>query len=121
MKKIIFDTNFLMAVGQFKVDIFSEIDRIADFSYNLYILDGSIDELEKIEESQTGKHKDAAKLALSLIKRLNVLKTKGGHVDDLLLEQDAIIATQDKELIKRLKSKGRNVIQLRKKQYLIIK
>jgi len=123
MKKIILDTNFLLIPYQFKVDIFEEIERTADFNYSLNVLDKTIDELNKIIDEQKGKHKEAAKLALSLIKNKNIkkIKTKEGLVDDLLLEQDAIVATQDKELINRLKQAKKKVIQLRQKKYLIIK
>jgi hypothetical protein len=123
MRKIILDTNFLLIPAQFKIDIFSEIKNICDFSYNLYVLDKTVDELNKIIKEQTGKNKAAAKLALDIIKvkKLKKIKTEEGNVDDLLLEQDAIIATQDKLLIKRLKTKKKKVIQLRQKKYLIIK
>jgi len=58
MKKIILDTNFLMAVGQFKVDIFSEIYRICNFNYQLFIIGKTVDELKKIIQSrQKGKDK----------------------------------------------------------------
>ena len=124
-KKIILDTNFLMAVGQFKVDIFSEIYRICHFEYELCILDKTIDELKKIIQSkQKGKDKAAAKLALAIIssKKLKILKTKEDKpVDDLILDvNDAIVATTDKELINRLKEKKSKIIRLRQKKYLIM-
>jgi len=125
MKKIILDTNFLMAVGQFKVDIFSEIYRICNFNYQLCIIDKTVDELEKIIQSrQKGKDKAAAKLALAIIsaKKLKILKTKEDKpVDDLILDaNDAIVATTDKELINRLKEKKAKIIRLRQKKYLIM-
>jgi len=121
MKKIILDTNFLLIPAQFNIDVFSEIDKIADFNYELCVLDKTLDELKKIIEQQKGKHKAAAKLALDIVKakKLMILKTGPGNVDGLLLEQnDAIIATSDKELIKRLKNRGIKTIRLRQKQYL---
>ena len=123
MKKIILDTNFLLIPFQFKVDIFPEIKRICDFKYSIYILDKTIDELNKIIEEQKGKNKQSAKLALKLIKvkKIKKIKTQEGKVDDLLLEQDAIIATQDINLIKRLKNKKKKIIQLRQKKYLMLK
>ena len=121
MQKIILDTNFLLIPAQFKVDIFSEIHRISVFKYDICILDKTVDELNKIIDEQKGKNKSAAKLALDLIKvkKLKIIKTEEGGVDDLLLGQkEAIIATSDKELIKKLKSKGIKIIRLRQKQYL---
>lgn len=123
MKRIILDTNFLLIPAQFKVDIFSEIRRIADFKYQLCVLDKTIDELKKIQKEQRGKHKAAAKLALALIKnkRIKKLKTTSEkYVDDLLAQysrKDAIIATQDIGLKRRLK---KPYIILRQKKYLAL-
>ena len=123
MKKIIIDTNFLLIPLQFKVDIFSEIDRICNFNYELFIFDKSIDELKKIIEKQSGKDKKAAQFALKLIKlkNISVIKSKNKDVDSLILEnldKDTIIATQDTKLKKDLLEKGAPVIILRQKKYL---
>jgi len=124
MKKIILDTNFLLIPAQFHVDIFSEIDRICDFSYSLNVLDKTLDELNNIVEKQRGKHKRAALLALRLLKakKVKVIKTKKDkYVDDILVdlakEKEIIIATQDKELKKQLE---KPIIVLRQKKYLKI-
>ena len=123
MKKIILDTNFLMAVGQFRFDMFSELRRVCDFKYSIYVLDKTVDELNKIIKEQKGKNKESAKLALKLIKlkKIKKIKTGEGQVDDILLQQDAVIATQDKILVKRLKGNRKKVVQLRQKRYLVIK
>jgi hypothetical protein len=125
MRRIILDTNFLLVPGQFKVDIFSEIRRICDFAYKLYIVDRSIDELNKLAD---GKSKDAraAKLGLSLMraKHVSVIKTAGeGHVDDLIVaavKKGDIAATQDINLKKRVKRKGARIITMRQKKFLIL-
>lgn len=127
-KKILLDTNFLLIPAVFKVDIFTELQRICDFKYKVYILDKSIKELQKIVEKQKGKHREAAKLALILIKfkKTGIISTKSRKsVDDILYElagkgKDVIIATQDKKLRKKIKNKGGKAIILRKKQYLEI-
>lgn len=126
MKKIILDTNFLLIPVQFKVDIFSEIDRICLFKYKLYIVDKTIDELKGITEMQKGKHKEAARVALQLIKKkdIDVINTKEGKVDDLifgLLDKDWILATQDEILRKRALKKRAGVIVLRSKGHLVLK
>ncbi len=99
------------------------MDRICLFKYKLYVIDKTIDELKEIVKNQKGKHKLAAKIALQLIKKksINKIKTKKGRVDDLLLKQNAIIATQDKALIKKLKNNKKKVIQLKQKKYLTLK
>ena len=130
MEKIILDTNFLLIPAQFGVDIFAEIKRIADFRYELYILDKSLDELNKISEEQKGKLKREVNLALQIIKEntangnINVINTSGTdkNVDDIIVSlQDYITATQDIELQRRLKGKGARIISLRQKKYLFFK
>ncbi len=123
MKKIIIDTNFLMIPYQFGVDIFSEFYRICSFNYKLYIFEQSIGELKNITQKQSGRSKKAAQFALKLIKlkNINIIKSENKDVDSLILgslDKDAIIATQDILLKKKLLKKGASVIILRQKKYL---
>ncbi|MAG07857.1 hypothetical protein CMO89_00110 [Candidatus Woesearchaeota archaeon] len=124
MIRIILDTNFLMAVSQFGIDIFAEIERICDFRYKLCIVDKTIDELNKLVESNKGRHGRAAKLALSLLKSKGVerIETKEeGIVDKLILgivNKDFIVATQDRALKSGLKKKSIKLISIRQKKYL---
>ncbi len=122
MKEIILDTNFLLYLMQFKIDLESELDRICDFTYRISVLKGSITELERLINESKLFEKRLIKLALSFIKQkgLNIIE-KQGYVDDLLVEMDpetSIIATQDKRLKKRLKDKGFKIITIRQKKYL---
>jgi len=123
MKKIIIDTNFLLIPLQFKVDIFSEIDRICHFNYELSIFEKSIEELKNIIKKQSRKNKKAAQFALNLIKlkKIHTIKSKQKDVDSLILEnldKDTIIATQDIKLKKELLQRDASVIILRQKKYL---
>mgnify|MGYP001588512530 CR=1 FL=1 len=122
MEKIILDTNFLMIPLQFRVDIFSELDRICIFSYKLFIFEQTIEELRSIIEKDSA-HKRAAQFALKLIgiKNIGIMKSEKREVDSLILENAAkgyIIATQDINLRKELLKKGVSVIILRQKKYL---
>lgn len=123
MRRVIIDTNFLMIPYQFKVDIFSEFSRICHFNYELFVFEGSVNELRKITENQSGKDKKAAQLALKLVrmKNIGIIKSGGKDVDALMLEnvdKDTIVATQDIILKKNLLKKGASVIILRQKKYL---
>ncbi|MCH8003227.1 MAG: hypothetical protein IH934_01240 [Nanoarchaeota archaeon] len=126
MKKILLDTNFLMLSAQFRVDIFLEIERICNFNYKLYVLDKTIEELKNIIETQKGKHKDAAKVALQLLKleKVNVIKTSSKkNTDDIILDygkKDHLVATQDKDLKRKLVNQGCKVIILKQKKILAI-
>ena len=123
MNTIILDTNILMAILQFKIDIFTELQRICDFPYQITVLDRTIQELESIKTHQKGKDKLAASIALQLIKKKNLhitTTTEKKPVDDILADfshQGSIVVTQDMALKKKLK---KPYITLRKKEYLIL-
>lgn len=127
MKRVILDTNFLLIPSQFNVDIFTEIERIADFPHKVYVIDKTIDELNKIKKNKNQKtrNRDAAKLGLQLLesKNIEIIKTEDGFADDILVDiadKDNIIATQDSELRKRIKAKNIPLIVLRSKKHLIL-
>jgi rRNA-processing protein FCF1 len=127
MKTILLDTNFLLIPGTLGVDIFREIEKIADFQYRLCIIDRTVDELHKIIQEQGGSHKAAAELALQLIEKggVEALKTETiKNVDELILKTaDSdyfVVATQDRALKAKLKSKRVPLLILRQKKYLRI-
>ena len=117
MKKIILDTDFLLISLKHHVDIFSELGRICDFNFEIFIVDRLIDEL---------KGKKMEKLALEFIdNKLSVIHTgekdKGKKVDDILLElalDNIIVCTQDKELKEKLKKRKIPIITIRQKKHL---
>ena len=124
-KKVVLDTNFLLIPGQFKVDIFSELDRICHGTYTVFILDKTLQELERILQKQRGRQKEAAKLALAIIraKNINTLPSGKETVDDAIVtlaDKDTFVATQDMALKRRLKGKAGGIITLRQKKYLIL-
>lgn len=114
MKIIILDTNFLVYCAKFKIDLFSEIDRICSFQYKLAVLDKTIEELEKIKPKEL-------KLIKKFIEKFTVLKSKENYVDKELIrlsKEGFIIATQDLELKKQLNPP---MIIIRQKKYLELK
>lgn len=113
MRKILLDTNFLVYIAKYKIDLFSELNRICGFTYTLHILSGTLEELERLEFKEL-------KLIKVYLKDVEVIESKN-NVDDELVEysrQGDIIATQDKELKKRLKN---SYIIIRQKKYLELK
>ncbi|MFP4400331.1 MAG: PIN domain-containing protein [Candidatus Woesearchaeota archaeon] len=125
MVEIIVDTNFLTIPGEFGVDIFSEFERLFGKNHQLYIIDKTIDELEKIKESG-GKSKVYANVALGLIEKykIKILPSKGKYVDDAIIVQcknkSYLVATSDLALIRKLKKINIKIINLRQKKYLVI-
>ena len=124
MKNIIIDTNILIDCALNKIYIQKELTRILDFSYEIAVLDKTIDELEHLALKKT-KEGQAAKLAktILLLKKITVIPTSGGHTDKRLLEisdEKHIIATNDKEIKQKLKQKKQPVIIIRGKKKLEI-
>lgn len=123
MYKIILDTNFIITALKFRIDIFSEFQRICNFEYSINILDKSIDELEKLIKKNK-INKATFKLTKDIIKfkKIKIIKTKGNNVDELLLKQkNAVIATQDKILKNKLEKKKIPIIIIRQKNHLELK
>ena len=111
MKIIILDTNFLIYCAKYKIDFFSEIDRLCNFPYKIAVLDKTIEELEKLKPQKFA-------LIKKYIERLIILKSKENYVDKALIslsKEGFIIATQDLELKKKLQSQ---VMVIRQKKYL---
>ena len=124
MKTILIDTNFLVECAKNKVDIHSELTRILDFSFEVAILDRTMEELDTII-ARGKKEGQAAKLAKTILmtKKVSVLPTLGGHTDTLLLEkadENNIIATMDKALKQKLKKKGQDVVIIRGQKKLAL-
>ena len=122
MKRIILDTNALMAIEEFKLKLFEELEVTCDFNYEVYVLEGTIKELKKIQEEQRMKYKRAAKLALGIIKVLKIKQLPSqGHVDDVLVEhskQGDLVLTQDLGLKRRL-TRPYLTIRQKKKIFLV--
>ena len=109
---------------QFRVDIISELKRIAP-NGEFIIPSFVIDELEMIKRKSKGKDRIAARIALRLAKRgpfkiINITLREGESVDDALIRLSDILCTNDKELRKKARRKGVPVIYLRQKKYLAI-
>ena len=132
---VLLDTNFLLIPGQFGVDIFSELQRICDFPYEVAVLEATVNELRGIMDNKTASAKDrrAARLGLQLINAKNVRVIKVERkvfktTDKAILEfavagnsseqKSVFVATQDKNLREKLRAKGVGVIILRQKQNL---
>ncbi len=119
MKPIVLDTNILMAIAQFKLDVFAELKRICDFKYDISVLSGTIDELKA--KAKEPRSRAAARFALNIIekKRINIIENSA-YVDDALVElskKGYLIATLDMELKRKLK---KPYITIRNQSQLVI-
>lgn len=111
---IIVDTNAIIDIKNLK----KKLEEFLNFGEPV-VLDKTIEELERMNNKES-------KLALSLLKHYNfkVIKTSlECSADEAILNiatpKDAVV-TNDRKLIKRLKTKGVNIIRLRQKKYLVL-
>jgi rRNA-processing protein FCF1 len=118
--RIILDSNFFIDLIRFKIPL-EEIFELLGYDTKILTLSSVLNELEKIAK---GKSKEAkyAKVALKLIdlKKIEILKLEKS-VDEALFSlanEKTIIATNDKNLRKKLKEKGLKSIYIRAKRRL---
>ena len=120
-REVILDTNFLLLPFQFKIDIFSEIEYLLDFSHIFVISSNTINELNRLSKKK-GKTAISARLALKLLdankNKITIVKSNIPVDDWIVLRAEktgAITCTNDGKLRKRLKSKKLKVVSLRGK------
>lgn len=121
-KVIAMDTNFLTAILQFRVDVFSEIK--SEFGSNIkFVVPAQVNsELERISE-KGGKIAMAVKIAKEAMRKNKVgeVEVSARNADSALakIAQDgAVVATNDRNLKKRIKALGGTVIYLRQKKFI---
>ncbi|MFB6191212.1 MAG: PIN domain-containing protein [Candidatus Nanohaloarchaea archaeon] len=115
-KKIILDTNFLVAPFQLSLDLFDQLEELYPGA-EIYTLDDAVQEAKSIE---SGKYRALVEKLLET-QDIEVLKTEGeGSVDDLLvkLSDEYVIATNDRELRERLDEKDAETVLVRSKKKL---
>src|SRR3989338_2313924 len=105
--KVLLDTNFLIDSIRFKIDLNEMTDLIG--AHQLVTLSSVEKELAKISQGRSNAA-SRAKLALSLIKEHGMGILKSGERPDnamvKLADEDAVVATNDPELRRRLKALG---------------
>jgi len=120
--KVILDSNFLFVPSQFKLDVFEELANLLNQRIDPVLLSPTKRELEEIARKGSPKKSRQASLALKLAEKCRVVPVekdlKETH-DDVIVrvaaEWKCPVATNDRELRKRLRKIGVPVIFLRQK------
>lgn len=116
-REILLDTNALLLPHQSKIDIFAELERLG-FGRPL-VPKGVLRELESIAATGSPRDRTAARVGLELATTRCEILSGEGAVDDLLVkmavERGFAVATNDKELKRRLKKAGVPLVYPRKK------
>lgn len=121
MAEVVMDTNFLLVPFQFKVDVFTELERLLDGPFTLVVPSSVVRELKGIARRQ-GRTGAAARFALKLLESRGEKAKKvesGLPVDDGIFEyareNRAVVCTNDLGLKRRLKAERLRVVGLRAK------
>ena len=118
---IIIDTNMLMELNT--IDIFERLKEFSQFGEPI-IFSCSLRELRKLKTKQMVGKYTAIPLRLIKDKKIKLIKTKNLYADYAILkfakpEIDAV-ATNDKKLIKELKTNKIRVLRLRQRRYFVL-
>lgn len=125
--RVIVDANFLLIPSQFNVDIFEEMARVLNQSFEPVMTLLTYRELQNIAEKSSPKLQRQAVLALKLAAKcrmINVERTSAESHDNLIVRlafaMKCCVATNDRELKKKLRKLGLTVIYLRQKSHLAV-
>ncbi len=123
LKKIAIDTNMLLSIVQFKTDIFSMLNEMFGKS-EIFIPKQVLHEMDLIEKKNLTQKKEVG-IAKQLLEKNNVkvIEIEAQNADSALLElakRGFLIATNDKELRKNIKTVGGQIIYLKRKKFLEI-
>ena len=123
--KVVLDANFFFVSSQFNVDVFEELNNLLNRRFEPVLLSSTQKELQGLAESSSPKQRKQAQLALRLAEKCRVVAVEKGlqeTYDDVIVrvaaEWKSPVATNDRELRKRLRKVGVPVIFLRQKRRL---
>lgn len=125
--KVILDSNFLLLPFQFGIDIFECVKSLLGRNVEFIVLPQIVEEVKRIADG-VGDNSRGARLALKLIEEkcaiLDLDEVRGLNTDESILKAavnlDAVVATNDRTLRRKLRSKGIPTIFLRERSHLDI-
>jgi hypothetical protein len=125
--KVILDSNALFVPLQFKIDIFSELERLLKRNLELILLSPVKHELEGLAEKGLPKMRKNASYALKIAERCRYFEVNdmaSALTDDIIVkiakEWSSPVFTNDKQLRKKLRNISVPVIYVRQKSHLVI-
>jgi rRNA-processing protein FCF1 len=123
--KVVLDANFFFVPSQFNLDIFEELANLLNQRFEPILLSSTQKELQTLAESNSPKKRKQARLALRLAEKCRTVPAEKGlreTYDDVIVrvaaEWNSPVATNDRELRRRLRNLGVPVIFLRQKRRL---
>ena len=125
--KVILDSNALFVPFQFRIDIFSELERLLKRRFELVLLSAVKQELEILAEKGSPKIRKDACCALKFSKSCRLVEVStsiSALTDDVIFEiareWNALVFTNDKLLRRRLRDISVPVVYVRQNSRLEI-
>lgn len=116
---MLFDTNLLIAAFEKPVDVVRKVEELLEAKIEPLVLASQLQELERIASSEKRfKISKIARTVLDYVKsKFKVVEDCGGNVDDAIARvaelEGYIVATNDRELRRRLRGSGVSVIYMK--------
>jgi len=125
--KVILDSNALFVPLQFKIDVFNDLKRLLNRSFELILLSPIKRELETLVKKGSPKMRKNASYALKIAEKCKYVEVDApasALTDDIIVkiaeEWKALVFTNDRQLKKRLRDISVPVIYVRQKSRLEI-
>ncbi|MDD3159941.1 MAG: hypothetical protein PHQ98_03170 [Candidatus ainarchaeum sp.] len=118
--KVLLDTNFLLTMIRYKLHAFEEIK--SKMPVKFYVLSGVMDELHYLsKDKKIAKELKLVEQVL-LVNKVELIKSTTENVDKELIQKsnEYLIATNDKELRKKIREIGGKTIFIRKMAFVEI-
>jgi len=122
---IVLDTNMLMTIAR-GINVFEQIEDIIETKPEYIVLTQVMEELEKLAKTGKPSISKPARLALEIVKRYcKIVEAEENDLptDDLILhyakEHKCGVATNDKELRRKLREHGIPEIYLREEKMMV--
>jgi len=126
MQKVILDSNFLFVPFQFQIDVLKELENLVG-KFEPVVLSTTVEEMKKIADGKSEKTRRQALSALKIAERCTLIEVErdvGEMYDDVVLrkakELACSVATNDRDLRKRLRRAGIPTIYLRQRKKLVL-
>lgn len=123
--KVILDSNFLFIPAKFQIDVFEELAKLLNQRFEPVLLSSIYQELKTMAEKGAPSRRKQASLVLKLAEKcklVNVEKHLEETNDDVILRIATLwkspVATNDRELRRKLRVRAIPVIYLRSKNRL---
>lgn len=128
-KVVIMDTDIIIHSLENKIDFMNEIIAIIEHPVKLCVTSSTLRELEKMAKRGSWRISRIANIALNLLKKKSIEVIDDEYLGELSTDEkiailaeklEGIVATDDRELRKKLKEKGIPVIYVREESKLVL-